>query len=116
MKKTGFTVALMVLFSLPLVAQTGQVIKLTPLEANTASSLFAQKAALDAKIDQFKQEVSDKHKKEFQKSDFWLLGFIFDSSFGFIVPDFDSLAASQHACPSSILQYVQPAKMNNARF
>lgn len=74
--------------------QTAQVIQLTPDEAKQAAALYAEKNAVEAKIEALRKSISAAHiHPQSRENDVfifydptWVLGFVYSTDFKFIVP------------------------------
>ena len=86
----------LILLAAPVFGQTAQVIQLTPDEAKQAAALYAEKAAVEAKIEALRTVIIKAHIdkiREESKGDFytfsdgtWVGGFLYSTDFKYIVP------------------------------
>ena len=105
-------IGILIMCCIPVVAQTAQVIELSPAEGKQAMDLYAQKTAIEKKIEDFRQTIQNKYVSEKVPSDGfvvcagvtngyltcpppdttiipkngWEYGFQFSDDFRFIVP------------------------------
>ena len=87
-------VALIVVCAAAAFGQTAQVIQLTPDEAKQAAALYAERAAVEAKIETLRVSISVAHFPSQKQQDrnlilydtTWLNGFVYSTDFKYIVP------------------------------